>query len=70
MCVEERERERERGRERERERIHSFFVTQLKEEFVNDRLYPRASVNTGIWMAAIDMAREAHGTDSNYTDIM
>ncbi len=43
---------------------------QLKEEFVSDRLYPRASVNTGIWMAAIDMAREAHGTESDYTDIM
>ena len=43
---------------------------QLRDEFVTDRLYPRASVNTGIWMAAIDMAREAHGTDSDYADIM
>ena len=43
---------------------------QLKEEFIGDRLYPRASVNTGIWMAAIDMAREAHDKKQDYVQIM
>ena len=42
---------------------------QLKEDFIQDRLFPRATINTAVWMAAIDMAREALDKKKDFNDL-
>ncbi len=50
--------------------LFSFSTrVQLKEDFIQDRLFPRATINTAVWMAAIDMAREALDKKKDFNDL-
>ena len=42
---------------------------QLRSDFLDDHLQPRATINSAVWMAAIEMAREAKEKQKNFEDL-
>ena len=42
---------------------------KLKEDLIQDCLFPRATINTSVWMVAIDMAREAREKKKTFADL-
>ena len=49
---------------------HTHTLSQLKDEFIHAKLYPPVSINTAVWMAAIDMAGEANAKNKSLEELM
>jgi len=50
--------------------VHNIYWQQLKDEFIHAKLYPPVSINTAVWMAAIDMAGEANAKNKSLEELM
>ena len=49
--------------------MYTHTHTQIKEEFLKGQLY-MLSVNTAVWMAAIEMARDATLRGKKFEDLL
>ena len=54
------------------EHTHTYTLSlhmQVRNDFIEDLLLPRVTINSAVWMAAIDMAREAKKRNQRFEDL-